>query len=170
MRTGQPGGDPINEDIRMSGGRSRWPRCATDSGTRPRRASRTSRSARCPCSSTPTTCSVLPRRDDRTTTRPVADFEAVLARPDERESDVAFGHGESAAALADIRVARLGTETSWSRGGRVFACWTKTGAELRLDVPIAAAAMNTPATAASTRGSEWSGSCRRRSTVTPSIG
>ena len=62
---------------------------------------------------------------------------------------------ESASALPEIGVARLGAETSWSRGGRVFAVLDDTGAELRLDVPIAAAAMNTPDTAASSRGKEW---------------
>jgi len=62
---------------------------------------------------------------------------------------------ESAAALPDVEVARLGWETSWARGGRVFAVLDDTGAELRLDVPIAAAAMKTPDVAASSRGAEW---------------
>jgi hypothetical protein len=62
---------------------------------------------------------------------------------------------ESAAALSDIRVARAGMQTSWSRGDRLFAVLDDNGAELRLDVPIAAAAMQTPDTAASTRGPEW---------------
>ena len=61
----------------------------------------------------------------------------------------------SAAALPDVRAANAGSETSWSRGDRVFAVLDDTGAELRLDVPIAAAAMNTPDTAASGRGKEW---------------
>jgi hypothetical protein len=61
----------------------------------------------------------------------------------------------SAAALPDVQVARTGTETSWSRGNRVFAVLDDTGAELRLDIPIAAAAMQTPDTAASNRGREW---------------
>ena len=62
---------------------------------------------------------------------------------------------ESAAALPDVRVAKAGSETSWSRGDRVFAVLDDSGAELRLDVPIAVAAMNTPDTAASDRGKEW---------------
>jgi hypothetical protein len=62
---------------------------------------------------------------------------------------------EAAAALPDTRVARAGTDTSWSRGDRVFAVLGDAGAELRLDIPIAAAAMQTPDTAASTRGREW---------------
>ena len=61
----------------------------------------------------------------------------------------------SAAVLPDVRVAQAGSETSWSRGDRVFAVLDDSGAELRLDVPIAAAAMNTPDTAASGRGKEW---------------
>lgn len=62
---------------------------------------------------------------------------------------------EAAEALPGIEVARPGRETSWSRGGRVFAVLDDTGAELRLDVPIAAAAMKTPDTSASARGPEW---------------
>ncbi len=62
---------------------------------------------------------------------------------------------ESAAALPDVRVAKVGAETSWSRGDRVFAVLDDAAAELRLDIPIAAAAIQTPDTAASTRGREW---------------
>jgi len=64
---------------------------------------------------------------------------------------------EAAAALPAVRAARSGTETSWSWGDRVFAVLDEAGAaaELRLDVPIAAAAMKTPDTAASARGPEW---------------
>jgi len=61
----------------------------------------------------------------------------------------------SAAALPDVRVAQGASETSWSRGDQVFAVLGDTGAELRLDIPIAAAAMNTPDTAESGRGREW---------------
>ena len=62
---------------------------------------------------------------------------------------------EAAAVLPDVEVVSRDTETSWSRGGRVFAVLDDAGAELCLDVPIAAAAMNTPDTAASSRGKEW---------------
>ena len=62
---------------------------------------------------------------------------------------------ESAAALPDIKVARAGTATSWSRGDRVFAVLDDAAAELRLDIPIAAAALKTPDTSASARGGEW---------------
>jgi hypothetical protein len=61
----------------------------------------------------------------------------------------------SAGELPDVRVARAGSETSWSRGERVFAVLDDAGAELRLDVPIAAAALQTPDAAASSRGREW---------------
>jgi hypothetical protein len=61
----------------------------------------------------------------------------------------------SAATFPDVRAAMAGSESSWSRGDRVFAVLDGSGAELRLDVPIAAAALKTPDTTASTRGPEW---------------
>ncbi len=62
---------------------------------------------------------------------------------------------ETAAALPGIQAEKQGAQTTWSREGRVFAVLDERGAELRLDIPIAAAAMKTPDTAASIRGGEW---------------
>ena len=59
------------------------------------------------------------------------------------------------AALEDARAATAGPTTSWARGRQVFAIFDGSGVDLRLDVPIAAAAMKTPDTTASTRGPEW---------------
>ena len=61
----------------------------------------------------------------------------------------------SAAALSDVRAATAGATTSWARGHEVFAIFDGTAVELRLDIPIAAAAIKTPDTAVSTRGPEW---------------
>jgi hypothetical protein len=58
-------------------------------------------------------------------------------------------------ALPDVRAATAGPTTSWARGHQVFAIFDGSGVELRLDIPIAAAAMKTPDTTVSTRGPEW---------------
>jgi hypothetical protein len=61
----------------------------------------------------------------------------------------------SAATFPDVRAAAAGSEASWSRGDRVFAVLDGSSAELRLDVPIAAAAIRTPDTRTSPRGPDW---------------
>ena len=43
----------------------------------------------------------------------------------------------------------------WSRAGREFAALSQAGIEIRLDRPIAAAAIRTPDVAPSRRGPEW---------------
>jgi hypothetical protein len=58
-------------------------------------------------------------------------------------------------AVADARVATAGPTTSWAHGHQVFAIFDGEGVELRLDIPIAAAAMKTPDTTVSTRGPDW---------------
>jgi hypothetical protein len=59
------------------------------------------------------------------------------------------------AALSDVRAAAAGPTTSWARGHQVFAVFDGSSVELRLDIPIAAAAMKTPDTTVSTRGPDW---------------
>jgi len=44
---------------------------------------------------------------------------------------------------------------TWSVGDRAFAALGPSGIEIRLDAPIAAAAMRTPDAGPSTRGPEW---------------
>jgi hypothetical protein len=51
--------------------------------------------------------------------------------------------------------AETGSTIAWSVGGRPFAALTNDAIELRLDAPIAAAAVRTPDTAPSPRGPEW---------------
>ena len=43
----------------------------------------------------------------------------------------------------------------WRRGGREFAALGTIGIEIRLDAPIAAAAIRTPDAAPSRRGADW---------------
>lgn len=63
------------------------------------------------------------------------------------------------AVAGDLPGVRSGTNrsdvTSWARGDREFAVLRGDVVELRLDVPIAAAAMKTPDAAASGRGPDW---------------
>ena len=59
------------------------------------------------------------------------------------------------AALSNVRAATAGPTASWARGHQVFAIFDGTRVELRLDIPIAAAAMKTPDTTVSARGPEW---------------
>ena len=61
----------------------------------------------------------------------------------------------SAEAIPEVRAATAGPTTSWARGHQVFAIFDGSAVELRLDVPIAAAAIRTPDTTVSTRGPEW---------------
>lgn len=58
-------------------------------------------------------------------------------------------------ALPDVRVASAGPTTSWARGHQVFAIFDGAAVELRLDIPIAMAAVRTPDTTVSTRGPDW---------------
>jgi len=58
-------------------------------------------------------------------------------------------------ALPDVRAATAGPTTSWARGHQVFAVFDGSGVELRLDIPVASAAMKTPDTTVSTRGPDW---------------
>jgi hypothetical protein len=58
-------------------------------------------------------------------------------------------------AFPDVRAATAGPTTSWARGHQVFAVFDGSGVELRLDIPIAAAALKTPDTTVSTRGPDW---------------
>jgi hypothetical protein len=51
--------------------------------------------------------------------------------------------------------AETGSTIAWSIGGRGFAALTNDAIELRLDPPIAAAAVRTPDTGPSPRGPEW---------------
>ena len=61
----------------------------------------------------------------------------------------------SAEALREVRAATAGPTTSWARGHQVFAIFDGSAVELRLDIPIAAAAIRTPDATVSTRGPEW---------------
>jgi hypothetical protein len=61
----------------------------------------------------------------------------------------------AAAEIPDARTSAAGSGTAWARGDREFAILEGVSVELRLDVPIATAAMKTPDTTASTRGPEW---------------
>lgn len=60
-----------------------------------------------------------------------------------------------AAELPDARPATDAGVTTWSRAGAVFAALGPLGVELRLDRPIASAALRTPETGPSPRGAEW---------------
>ena len=60
-----------------------------------------------------------------------------------------------AATQPDCRSMEVGSATTWSIGGTVFAMLDGGVAEFRLDVPIAAAAQRTPDTTASPRGPDW---------------
>ncbi len=55
----------------------------------------------------------------------------------------------------DVRVLIAGGAMTWSHGETAFAVLRGAAVELRLDRPIAAAALRTPDTAASERGPEW---------------
>ncbi|HET9680473.1 MAG TPA: hypothetical protein VFP19_00425 [Candidatus Limnocylindrales bacterium] len=63
---------------------------------------------------------------------------------------------QMAASMPEVRVASAGGGgTEWSRGGRRFAVLEGDAVELRLDPAIAAAALRTPDTSPSTRGTPW---------------
>lgn len=60
-----------------------------------------------------------------------------------------------AADIPGVRNAASGSGTAWVRGDREFAVLEGAALELRLDVPIATAAMKTPDATVSKRGPEW---------------
>ena len=57
--------------------------------------------------------------------------------------------------LPDSRSQSVDGVITWQRGGVAFAALGPNGVEIRLDPPIAAAAVRTPDTAPSRRGREW---------------
>jgi hypothetical protein len=57
--------------------------------------------------------------------------------------------------LADVRRTDGDDETGWQRAGRVFAALSGGALEVRLQPPVARAALRTPDTLASTRGEGW---------------
>ena len=57
--------------------------------------------------------------------------------------------------LPDVRIARVATRAEWSRGGVAFAAIDDDALEVRLDGPIAAAALRTPDTGEASRGRPW---------------
>jgi len=57
--------------------------------------------------------------------------------------------------LPESRSQSVDGVVTWSRAGRPFAALGPNGIEIRLDLPIAAAATRTPDTAPSSRGADW---------------
>jgi hypothetical protein len=57
--------------------------------------------------------------------------------------------------LPESRSQSVDGVVTWSRGGVAFAALARSGIEIRLDGPIAAAATRTPDTAPSPRGLAW---------------
>lgn len=57
--------------------------------------------------------------------------------------------------LDEVERAEAGGGVEWRRGGRPFAALADDAAEFRLDPLVATAALRTPDTAASKRGSDW---------------
>jgi hypothetical protein len=57
--------------------------------------------------------------------------------------------------LADVTRESAGGGATWSTGGRAFASLTGSTAEFRLDPLVAGAAVRTPDTRPSERGSDW---------------
>jgi hypothetical protein len=75
----------------------------------------------------------------------------------EQAADLLAVLDDAAADLEEVerRQPGDGSGVEWSIGGRVFA-WADGGrAEFRLSPPVASAALRTPDTAASSRGSDW---------------
>ncbi len=60
-----------------------------------------------------------------------------------------------AASLPEATSSHAAGRTTWSRGGVAFATLDGDALELRLDPAVAAAALRTPATSASSRGAPW---------------
>lgn len=60
-----------------------------------------------------------------------------------------------AAGLPGAGATARGGETEWSRGGVLFAVLDEAALEVRLDPAVAAAALRTPDTSESSRGSPW---------------
>ena len=57
--------------------------------------------------------------------------------------------------LDEVEQAEAGGGLEWRRGGRPFAALAGDAAEFRLDPLVAMAALRTPDTAASKRGTDW---------------
>ena len=57
--------------------------------------------------------------------------------------------------LEEVERAASGGGVEWRRGGRPFAALVGDAAEFRLDPMVAMAALRTPDTAASKRGTDW---------------
>jgi hypothetical protein len=57
--------------------------------------------------------------------------------------------------LEEVERAASGGGVEWRRGGRLFAALVGDAAEFRLDPMVAMAALRTPDTAASERGTDW---------------
>ncbi len=57
--------------------------------------------------------------------------------------------------LEDVEPAEAGNGVEWRRGGRPFAALAGDAAEFRLDPLVVIAALRTPDTTASKRGSDW---------------
>jgi len=72
-------------------------------------------------------------------------------------SDLTLGDvlAEAAAGLAGGTVRTIDDEMTWAAGPAVFATLIGGRAEFRLDPLVAAAALRTPDTAASSRGPDW---------------
>lgn len=83
--------------------------------------------------------------------------DEVWTDPDPTPSDLTLADVLAAAAegLADVVVATSPSETAWSAGSSAFAALSGERAEFRLDPLVARAALRTPATEPSPRGSDW---------------
>ena len=62
---------------------------------------------------------------------------------------------EVAGDLEEVDAVEAGEGVEWRRGGKVFAAAFEHAAEFRLDPLVANAALRTPATQPSNRGSDW---------------
>ena len=62
---------------------------------------------------------------------------------------------EALADLEEVEQAEAGAGVEWRRGGRPFAALVGDAAEFRLDPMVAMAALRTPDTVASKRGTDW---------------
>jgi hypothetical protein len=62
---------------------------------------------------------------------------------------------DTAGDLADVESVEVGAGLEWRRGGRPFGALVGDMAEFRLDPLVAAAALRTPDTSPSPRGSDW---------------
>ena len=62
---------------------------------------------------------------------------------------------EGAGELDQVERVPTGDAVEWRRGDRPFAAATGSAAEFRLDPPVSAAALRTPDTHPSARGTDW---------------